>query len=85
MEKKLEEAVEKKKIKKILQFEKLFDSARLEYTMAVLEERECEIYHLKARLAVSDTNRDMYLAEWDHADQLHDETLESCANFKRIA
>ena len=71
---KLEEALKTQKPQatlkenqKILKFQGLYEDAKDERLLAVIEEKEAEIYLLKAQLEASDMQKDMYLVEWGHA------------------
>jgi hypothetical protein len=80
MERKVEEARQTKKAQatiketqKLMKFMNLWEDSRAERLLAIIEEREAEIYLLKAQLEVSDSEKSIYVAQWGHACELIDE------------
>ena len=80
MTQKLEEARKTKKAhatlketQRLVTFTGLWEGARAERLVSIIEEKEAENYLLKAQLAVSDCEKITYLAQWGHACELMDD------------
>ena len=71
----------KLKPKQIMHFLQVLEGARDALNVAVIEEKEAEIYLLNAKLHASETRADMYFAEWEHA---HNEGIESSERAAKV-
>ena len=75
MARKLEEIAAKKskkqgpeaRVKQLMLFSNMWQDAKEAYFVAAHGEAQSEAYLLTARLAVSEAEKDMYVARWEHA------------------